>query len=127
MARELRMFLLAIVLPAVFVAAGGAWLLYGTWQRMWDDEREELQLQAEFLADAIEGRIHELYGGLGRHGPPPGKPQGSGKPPPRVGVNDRNADRRPPPPPEHRLTDEKRKKIQSVRHVGSCYRKQYHR
>jgi len=114
MARELRMFLLAIVLPAVFVAAGGAWMLYGTWQRMWDDEREELQLQAEFLADAIEGRIHELYGGLGRHGPPPGKPQGSGKPPPRVGVNDRNADRRPPPPPEHRLTDEKRKKIASI-------------
>ena len=78
MAREFRMFLLAIALPAVFVAVGGAWLLVHVWDSLWSGEREELDLRARIVADSIEDRIHGA--GMDERRPPRG-----GEPPRRRG------------------------------------------
>ena len=56
------MFLLAILLPAVIVAAGGVRLLVYMWESMWAEERRELEVRAYFIAGEIEDRIHDMEG-----------------------------------------------------------------
>ena len=56
---ETKTFLLTIALPALFVAAGGAWLLVAGWRQMWDDERKDLDAQAELIAHAVMGRAFD--------------------------------------------------------------------
>ena len=60
--REIRLFLLAILLPAVIVAAGGVRLLVYMWESMWAEERRELEVRAYFIAGEIEDRIHDMEG-----------------------------------------------------------------
>lgn len=93
----MKLFILAILLPAVFVAAGGAWLVSETWRRLWDDEREALELRARIISDSLMNRAHEENIDGMR---PPDKPPrrfGNGHPPP--------ADR-PPRHPHHRRVRE---------------------
>ena len=56
------MFLLAILLPAVIVAAGGVRLLVYMWESMWAEERRQLEVRAYFIAGEIEDRIHDMEG-----------------------------------------------------------------
>jgi len=56
------LFLLAILLPAVIVAAGGVRLLVYMWESMWAEERRELEVRAYFIAGEIEDRIHDMEG-----------------------------------------------------------------
>jgi len=67
--REFKLFVLAIVLPAVFVAAGGGWLVVEAWRRLWSDERDDLTAQAELIADSIVRGMRD--GGSGE--PQPGR------------------------------------------------------
>jgi len=92
MTRELRTFLLAIALPAVFVAAGGARLLVYSWSRMACEEREALSVRAHVLAEALATLAHEEERLEGRL--PPAPPEGFDDGFPRGG----QAGRRPPPP-----------------------------
>ena len=71
------MFLLAILLPAVIVAAGGVRLLVYMWESMWAEERRELEVRAYFIAGEIEDRIHDMEGDHHPHlleGHPPRHP-----------------------------------------------------
>ncbi|MBE6383482.1 MAG: HAMP domain-containing histidine kinase [Lentisphaerae bacterium] len=75
--REIRLFLLAILLPAVIVAAGGVRLLVYMWESMWAEERRELEVRAYFIAGEIEDRIHDKEGDHHPHlheGHPPRHP-----------------------------------------------------
>lgn len=54
------MFLLAILLPAVIVAAGGVRLLVYMWESMWAEERRELEVRAYFIAGEIEDRARDM-------------------------------------------------------------------
>ena len=75
--REIRLFLLAILLPAVIVAAGGVRLLFYMWESMWAEERRELEVRAYFIAGEIEDRIHDMEGDHHPHlleGHPPRHP-----------------------------------------------------
>ena len=56
------MFLLAILLPAVIVAAGGVRLLVYMWESMWAEERRELEVRAYFIAGEIEDRARDMEG-----------------------------------------------------------------
>ena len=104
----MKLFILAILLPAVFVAAGGAWLVSETWRRLWDDEREALELRARIISDTLMNRAHEENIDGMR---PPDKPPrrfGNGHPPP--------ADR-PPRHPHHRmhcLTQEQKSNLATI-------------
>ena len=83
---ELRLFFLAIGLPAVFVVAGGISLLCAGWRAIWTEEREMLQAQATLYVDNL--LAHAGDAGLddgpphGRHGPPPGRERSSHPPRP---------------------------------------------
>ena len=70
--REVRLFLVAILLPAVIVAAGGVRLLVYMWESMWTEERRELEARAHFIADAIEDRTRGIA--RAEHLPPPRRP-----------------------------------------------------
>ena len=104
----MKLFILAILLPAVFVAAGGAWLVSETWRRLWDDEREALELRARIISDTLMNRAHEENIDGMR---PPDKPPrrfGNGHPPP--------ADRPPRHPHHrmHRLTQEQKSNLATI-------------
>ena len=100
---ELRLFCLAIGLPAVFVVAGGISLLCVGWRATWTEEREMLQAQATLYLDNL--LAHAGDAGLdddpphGRHGPPHDR---HGPPPKRE-----RPDRLPRPgnAPPHRWSD----------------------
>ncbi len=75
--REIRLFLLAILLPAVIVAAGGVRLLVYMWESMWAEERRELEVRAYFIAGEIEDRARDMEGDHHPHlheGHPPRHP-----------------------------------------------------
>ena len=57
--REFKLFIFAIVLPTLFIAVGGAWLVSETWRRLWEDERKDLTIQAGLVADSIMRRVRE--------------------------------------------------------------------
>jgi len=104
----MKLFILAILLPAVFVAAGGAWLVSETWRRLWDDEREALELRARIISDSLMNRAHEENIDGMR---PPDKPPrrfSNGHPPP--------ADRPPRHPHHrmHRLTQEQKSNLATI-------------
>ena len=90
--REIRLFLLAILLPAVIVAAGGVRLLVYMWESMWAEERRELEVRAYFIAGEIEDRIHDMEGDHHPH----------------------LLEDHPPRHPDDRLTSEKRMVIAAV-------------
>ncbi len=90
--RELKLFLVAILLPAVIVAAGGVRLLVYMWDSMWTEECKELEVRAYFIADEIEYRAHDMDGGH-----PPHLREGC-----------------PPPRPDHSSASEKREMIVAV-------------
>lgn len=93
MIREVRLFLVAILLPAVIVAAGGVRLVVYTWESLWDEERKELDIRADIIAEELDYLTRELTRGS--------------RPPQR---------RRPPPPhPDDRLALENRESL-----VAAC-------
>ena len=86
------MFLLAILLPAVIVAAGGVRLLVYMWESMWAEERRELEVRAYFIAGEIEDRARDMEGDHHPH----------------------LREDRPPPHHDHRLASEMREVIVAV-------------
>ena len=80
MTKEVRIFALTAVLPAVLGVAVGFVFVRTTWQKMLDDERRDLEARAELTADALMNRvIHAGFDGppphanadVSRHPPPP--------------------------------------------------------
>lgn len=57
--KEARTFIIAITLPAVVVAAGGARLLLYSWREMWREEQEALTMRSQLIADEVMERVHE--------------------------------------------------------------------
>ena len=88
---ELRLFCLAIGLPALFVVAGGIRLLCIGWRANWTEAQDDLKLQAAAYVDSL---IAEAERQGFHHGPPnaPRRP----KPSPRPHAP------RPPNAPPHR-------------------------
>ena len=77
---ETRLFCLAIILPALFVAAGGAWLLHAIWRQTSQEERADLDSRAELF-------FHLMHAEAARHGfehphGPPRQSTGPRRPPP---------------------------------------------
>lgn len=88
---ELRLFCLAIGLPALFVVAGGIRLLCIDWNANWTEAKGDLQLQASAYANSL---IAEAERQGFHHGPPEGPRPPA--PSPRLHVP------RPPNAPPHR-------------------------
>lgn len=83
---ELRLFCLAIGVPALLVVAGGIRLLWVGWQDIWTEAQAELQAEAREIADGLlseaEKRPDDLHGetpppphDLLRDEPPPQRPR----------------------------------------------------
>ena len=80
MTKEIRIFLLTAVLPAVLGMVAGIFFVRTAWQKMLDDERRDLKTHAELMADALMSRVirAEVDGprahhnpAVSRHPPPP--------------------------------------------------------
>ena len=65
---EMRLLCLAIILPALIVAAGGLRLIWIGWQTGKVEERDTLQSQAVLYWDTLQSRAVEA--GLDDHRPP---------------------------------------------------------
>lgn len=71
MTKEVRIFLLTAVLPAVLGMAAGIFFVRTAWQKMLDDERRDLKTHAELMADALMSRVirAEFDGPRAHHNP----------------------------------------------------------
>ena len=113
-AKELKTFLLAIALPAVFVAAGGAKLLVYAWDGLWNEERTSLDLCARLIAGEIEDRARDagIDGGPPPHdGPPPSFRE---RRPPLRDDSPPSLHKRVPHRPEHRMAAEMRSALAAI-------------
>lgn len=87
MTKEVRIFALTAVLPAVLGMAVGFVFVRTTWQKMLDDERRDLEARAELTADALMNRV--IHAGF--DGPPPHAPVDvSRHPPPPLHIKEEN-------------------------------------
>ena len=80
MTKEIRIFAVTAVLPAVLGTVVGVFFVRTTWQKMLDDERRDLETHAELMADALMSRViraefdgpHAHHNpAVSRHPPPP--------------------------------------------------------
>ena len=71
MTKEVRIFLLTAVLPAVLGMVAGIFFVRTAWQKMLDDERRDLKTHAELMADALMSRVirAEFDGPRAHHNP----------------------------------------------------------
>ena len=78
--KEIRIFTLMAVLPAVLGTAAGIVFVRTAWQKMLDDELRDLETHADFIADALMSRViqagfcgpHKHHNpAVSRHPPPP--------------------------------------------------------
>ena len=80
MKREIRIFAFCAILPTAIGLSMGIWLVRTAWQKMLDDERRDLKMHAELMADSLMSRVirAEFDGphahrnpAVSRHPPPP--------------------------------------------------------
>lgn len=78
--KEIRIFAVTAILPAVLGTVVGVFFVRTAWQKMLDDERHDLETHAELMADALMSRViraefdgpHAHHNpAVSRHPPPP--------------------------------------------------------
>lgn len=90
MTREIRIFVLATLLPVLLCTAAAAFAIRTLRQKMLNDERSELKTHAELVADALMNRV--LAANL-PGAPKRGNPTPSRHPPPPRHMKERNRSR----------------------------------
>ena len=55
--KEIRIFAVTAILPAVLGAVVGVFFVRTAWQKMLDDEHRDLETHAELMADALMSRV----------------------------------------------------------------------
>ncbi len=69
---EIRLYLWAMILPALVVGGFGIRLLWVAWARVQDEERDTLHTNAMFYVDSLMDQLHKIDPKpMGLHGPPP--------------------------------------------------------